>query len=69
MSKQVQAQVAALQLNLSPEDAAKALGISRSHLYKLLRAGSGPQFIKLGKLTLFPVSELERWVQSRLMAA
>jgi excisionase family DNA binding protein len=39
-----------------------ALGISRSTLYRMIGAGDFPQPIKLGRLSRWPLDELENYV-------
>ena len=53
-------------LLLSAENAAKLLGIGRSHFYGLHSSGRlGPLPIKLGGRTLWNRKELEAWVESK----
>ena len=42
---------------MSPRDAAKSIGVSRSTLYRLIQSGS-IKTVKLGRRTLIPVSSL-----------
>lgn len=46
---------------LSPEAAARFIGVSRGHLFKLIGAGVLPR-LKLGSRTLVPRSALERLI-------
>jgi excisionase family DNA binding protein len=52
-------------LSHSVPAAAKRLGISRSHLYELIRAGKGPRVTRLGRRTLITEQELERWIREQ----
>lgn len=36
-------------------------GISKSLLYKLLKQGNGPKFIKIGWLTRFSEEDIKEW--------
>lgn len=58
-------------LILRPAAAAKVLGISRPHLYHLIRTGAfDVPRVSLGpKATGFRLSDLERWVASLPAAA
>jgi hypothetical protein len=38
-----------------------AHGISRAHLYNLLRAGAGPKTMKIGRRTLIAVQAASEW--------
>jgi excisionase family DNA binding protein len=50
-------------LLLSAEDAARLLGIGRSHFYALRSSGRlGPLPVKLGRRALWDRKELEAWV-------
>lgn len=55
-------------LALRPPDAAKALGISLGHLWKLNKDGSIPH-VRLGsgkrKMILYPVEELKNWLSMK----
>jgi excisionase family DNA binding protein len=52
-------------LLISAEDAARLLGISRSKFYELYNSGRlGVLPIKLGRRSLWRVSELREWVES-----
>jgi excisionase family DNA binding protein len=46
---------------LGVEESARALGISRAFLYRLLRDGTGPKSFVAGGRRLFAVSELQDW--------
>lgn len=52
---------------LRPVDAAMALGISRSRIYELIRAGSLPS-VKVGGVVRVPVGALREWVAGQLAA-
>ena len=52
-------------LLLSAQDAAKLLGIGRSHFYGLHSSGRlGPLPVKLGRRALWNRKELEAWVEA-----
>ena len=53
---------------LRPEEAAKALGISRSQCYSLLAAGGIPSVL-VGRSRRVPVAALEEWVAARTTLA
>lgn len=53
---------------VSDLQAAKILGISRSGLHRFVRAGLLPRPIKLGRRSLYRVSELEQMI-NKLAAA
>jgi excisionase family DNA binding protein len=52
-------------LALSPDEAAEAIGVSRSHFY----AEVYPELriARVGQRRLVPVSELERWLEREAM--
>jgi len=52
-------------LALSVRDAAEAIGISRSALYKLIAAGE-VRVVRFGRRTVVPVDELQRLLKARL---
>lgn len=56
--------VGTLALALRPRDAARALGIGTRLLWELTNRGEIPH-LKLGRATLYPVAELERWLAAR----
>ena len=47
---------------VSPAQVMTALGISRTTLYRMIGAGDFPQPIKLGRLSRWPLDELESYV-------
>ena len=50
-------------LAVTPAEAAKMIGVSRSMFFKLLNAGRiGPMGTRLGRCHRFSVDELQRWV-------
>ena len=55
-----QRETAPRRLALSPEEAAKALGISRDTLDRYVRPEL--RLVRLGRLVLIPITELERWL-------
>ena len=54
---------------LTSEEAARYMGISRSHLYKLTHRQEIPHFKPTGKVIYFNRAELEEWVQNSRVAA
>jgi excisionase family DNA binding protein len=50
---------------LRPEEAARAIGVSRSQFFKLLADGS-IRSLKVGRLRRVPVAELDSWVAREL---
>ena len=53
--------------NLLPErDAAKILGMSISWMQRSRWDGSGPPFIKINHAVRYRLSDLEKWIASRL---
>ncbi len=51
-----------MKIYVSPTQVMTALGISRSTLYRMIGAGDFPQPIKLGRLSRWPLDELENYV-------
>lgn len=51
-------------LAYTPADAAKRLGVSRSHFYEHILPNL--RTIKSGRRTLVPLSELNRWLEHML---
>lgn len=49
-------------LLLKPEEAAEALGIARTRVYQLMRAGD-IQSVKIGKVRRIPVAALQAYVE------
>ena len=47
----------------SPNEAARALGLSLNHVYDLIRLGTIPS-VRLGKRILIPKSEIDKLMQS-----
>jgi len=52
--------------NLTPQQAADLLGISKSTLAKFRLRGDGPKFLKLSKKVLYRESDLEDWIAQRV---
>lgn len=54
-------------LALRPKDAARALGVGERKLWELTAdRTSGIPHIRFGKVLLYPVKELERWLSERV---
>lgn len=50
---------------LSTDDAAAHLGLSRSTLGKLRLRGTGPAYLKLGRVVRYLHEDLDRWLVAR----
>ncbi|MEW6470650.1 MAG: helix-turn-helix domain-containing protein [Actinomycetota bacterium] len=56
-------------LTLSVEEAAAALGISRSHAWRMVNRGTLPS-LRIGHRVLVPVPDLQEWIlEARIRAA
>ena len=53
-------------ITLTPEEAAKLLGIARSTLSKLRLTGNGPLYCKLGRRVVYRREDLTAWLQSHV---
>lgn len=53
-------------LALSVREAADALGISERTLAAAVQAGTAPPSFLFGRLRLFPIRAVERWLQDQL---
>jgi excisionase family DNA binding protein len=51
-------------LALTPSETAKALGLSRTKLYELLRSGELPSR-RIGRVLRVPKSAITRWLESQ----
>lgn len=51
--------------HLRPVEAAKYAGFSKSKLDKLRLFGDGPVFIKAGRVVLYDIDDLDRWLAAR----
>lgn len=49
-------------LTLSVEEAAQALGISRSHAWRMVNRGTLPS-LRIGHRVLVPVPDLQEWIK------
>lgn len=49
-------------LLVSPQDAARLVSLSRSNVYKLIKAGELPS-VKIGGLVRVPVPALKHWIR------
>jgi hypothetical protein len=54
---------------LTPDDAARAIGLSKSFLAKSRIDGSGPHFLKLGARVFYDPADLCAWVNRRRRAS
>lgn len=54
-------------LLLRPEEAAAILGLGRSTIYELLRAGELPT-VHIGRTTRIPARDLQSWIEQRRSA-
>ncbi|MGF3026940.1 helix-turn-helix domain-containing protein [Methylobacterium aquaticum] len=50
---------------LTPDEAAKHLGLKPSFLGKLRSVGGGPPFFKFGSKVLYSVGDLDTWLASK----
>lgn len=50
-------------LALTPEETARALGISSRTLQRWRKQGTGPAFIKIGNTIRYQAKEIETWLQ------
>ena len=48
---------------LSVNDAARYIGVGRTHLYNLLSTGEGPPSFRAGKRRLFRKDALDQWMK------
>lgn len=55
---------AVIKLNYSAKEAAFALGMSVKTLANWRSNGFGPAYIKIGNRVLYPISDLEEWVNA-----
>lgn len=56
-------------LNLTPDQAAARLHVSRATLANWRVKGEGPRFLKFGRKVLYPVAELEAFERAHLRTA
>ncbi len=56
-------------LPLSTQDAARHLGLSKSTLEKTRLTGTGPRYLKLGRLVRYRIDDLEEWLSERLVTS
>ena len=52
-------------VHLRTPEAAVFLGISESNMEKMRLRGDGPSFAKIGRLVVYAVSDLEKFVEAR----
>ena len=52
--------------NLTPQQAADAIGISKSTLAKLRLKGDGPNYLTIGKAILYRPDDIEEWMARRV---
>ena len=50
---------------LRTEDAATYTGLSASTLTKLRLTGGGPEYLKLGKVVVYDLADLDAWLVSK----
>ena len=50
---------------LRAPDAARYLGVSKSLLAKMRIRGSGPKYMKLGRVVLYDIREIEDWCKEQ----
>lgn len=56
-------------LNLKPAEAAERLRVSPNTLKCWRMTGGGPRYLKLGRMVLYPVREIEAFERSHMMNA
>ena len=54
---------------LTTEEAARYMGVSKSHLYKLTMCKEIPHYKPMGKMVYFNRLELEKWLQSNRVSS
>lgn len=54
---------------LTTDQAAARVGLARSTLEKLRLTGDGPKFLKLGRSVRYRASELDAWLETRLVSS
>lgn len=52
--------------HLSEAQAAPRAGLAPSTFAKMRSRGEGPPYLKVGRMVLYPVDELDAWIQSRV---
>lgn len=50
---------------LTPDQAAKHIGLSAAQLAKLRMTGEGPVFLKLGRKIMYQLGDIETWLASK----
>jgi predicted DNA-binding transcriptional regulator AlpA len=53
--------------SLSPDAAAKFLGLAVSTLAKMRLSGNGPVYCKLGRRVVYRRENLEAWIETRVV--
>lgn len=48
-------------------EAARLTGLSKSTLEKMRVTGTGPRYLKLGKIVRYRPDDLEQWLEDRLI--
>lgn len=51
-----------MESHFTVQDACKFLKVSKSTLYRLRKAKSGPPYLRIGKKILYPVRYLSEWL-------
>lgn len=54
--------------NLTIEEAADRLRVSRSTLSGWRCHGGGPRYMKYGRMVLYPLAQIEQWERQRLVS-
>ena len=54
---------------LSPRELAKYLGISVAAVIAYRTDGSGPKYVKVGRLCRYRISDVEEWITRQNLAA
>ncbi|MBN6823989.1 helix-turn-helix domain-containing protein [Methylobacterium organophilum] len=50
---------------LTPDQAAKHIGVSAAQLAKLRMTGEGPTFLKLGRKVMYQLGDIETWLAGK----
>lgn len=58
---------ATIELYLTEEKTSKRINVSKSALRKWRREGTGPRYVKLGRLVRYSVAELENWLTANVV--
>jgi excisionase family DNA binding protein len=54
-----------MKLLLTPDEAARMIGVGRTKMYALLASGIVPS-VRIGKALRVPVTELQEWIERKM---